>query len=643
MSEEKAAEILGLNVNQSSEKGLRDRYLELVKQFHPDTNGGDDSELNEKMKEINGAYDVLQKLLGDHGTSYYLYTKQRIDELKRIYVNDNSKKFNLKVVDFIKSKIAHLESFANNSQDTRLFDDEYKLVEQRIVDIVKRYKKRLIDEIEKKYGIVDSKSQDMFVSFCNKIISLNNVYDIEDEYLEYIKKYRQEFKYGDIKLNSRFIDAQRDYLIKTYIGGQSFNDKEFNDKRKEIIKLIDDFFKSIDYKQTKIDYDIKLFSFTNNLETNISKFKNEIFDNIIDKEYMVNYPYVMVTTNINKNKIKGFDLSEIYLIYNETKDYLSSSVGENIWNRYDVIIENNKNIPYFNNVIDYFKENVDKIIKSIDVTKKYKPINLENMLIELASKYDKMNKKRNIIIKELRNSKLDKQLIENLEKADDFKNLEEALDKADKYLKELKNKREEIERERTKNLTISKFKSDMQFRISRLKSNIMLRVNYDDIKRHDIMDRIEKIFEFYKNDKLDNIDDLKKVEFLNYEADLSIVNKLLDKKDNIKRDVTDDGFNDIEQIFRDKDKKERIKKAFAIRDYLDNKYTNKGVIRNSNLTTYSKMNIRAYIADIINKYIDGDINDISELSSIGFMNYDDDMRIINSYLGLFKNNKRGRY
>ena len=41
---------------------LKARYKELVKQFHPDANGGDRS-AEERLKDINDAYTTLRRFL----------------------------------------------------------------------------------------------------------------------------------------------------------------------------------------------------------------------------------------------------------------------------------------------------------------------------------------------------------------------------------------------------------------------------------------------------------------------------------------------------------------------------------------------------------------------------------------------------
>ena len=41
---------------------VKSRYKELVKQYHPDTNGGD-KEAEEKIKEINEAYQIIMEML----------------------------------------------------------------------------------------------------------------------------------------------------------------------------------------------------------------------------------------------------------------------------------------------------------------------------------------------------------------------------------------------------------------------------------------------------------------------------------------------------------------------------------------------------------------------------------------------------
>lgn len=60
--EEKALSLLGLSIP-FSQKDLRQRYRDLVKQHHPDVCGGN-IESEDKLKEINEAYGILKAYLG---------------------------------------------------------------------------------------------------------------------------------------------------------------------------------------------------------------------------------------------------------------------------------------------------------------------------------------------------------------------------------------------------------------------------------------------------------------------------------------------------------------------------------------------------------------------------------------------------
>jgi curved DNA-binding protein CbpA len=46
---------------------LRERYRELAKRYHPDTNGGDKS-AEDRLKDINRAYSLLKKRLATLAT-----------------------------------------------------------------------------------------------------------------------------------------------------------------------------------------------------------------------------------------------------------------------------------------------------------------------------------------------------------------------------------------------------------------------------------------------------------------------------------------------------------------------------------------------------------------------------------------------
>jgi len=57
---EKALESLGI-VSRYTASDLKNRYLKLSKKYHPDMPDGDD----EKFKEINEAYKIIQKYIQD--------------------------------------------------------------------------------------------------------------------------------------------------------------------------------------------------------------------------------------------------------------------------------------------------------------------------------------------------------------------------------------------------------------------------------------------------------------------------------------------------------------------------------------------------------------------------------------------------
>ena len=48
------------------EDALRERWKELAKRYHPDTNGGDKS-AEERLKDVNRAYSLLRKRLATMG------------------------------------------------------------------------------------------------------------------------------------------------------------------------------------------------------------------------------------------------------------------------------------------------------------------------------------------------------------------------------------------------------------------------------------------------------------------------------------------------------------------------------------------------------------------------------------------------
>lgn len=80
--------VLGVSENATQEE-IRRAYLELVKKYHPDRYQGTpfENEANEKMKEINEAYDMLTKKQSSTSSSssqYSSYTGEYASEFSRI-------------------------------------------------------------------------------------------------------------------------------------------------------------------------------------------------------------------------------------------------------------------------------------------------------------------------------------------------------------------------------------------------------------------------------------------------------------------------------------------------------------------------------------------------------------------------------
>ena len=59
MSQPDLYEILGVNKNATDDE-IRNKYLKLAHKYHPDKTGGN-KESEDKLKEINAAYDILKK------------------------------------------------------------------------------------------------------------------------------------------------------------------------------------------------------------------------------------------------------------------------------------------------------------------------------------------------------------------------------------------------------------------------------------------------------------------------------------------------------------------------------------------------------------------------------------------------------
>ncbi len=62
-----ALEVLDLSAPVAADQ-IKARYIELVKRFHPDTNGGDKT-AEERLKLVNQAYTTLKNSVGPHGST----------------------------------------------------------------------------------------------------------------------------------------------------------------------------------------------------------------------------------------------------------------------------------------------------------------------------------------------------------------------------------------------------------------------------------------------------------------------------------------------------------------------------------------------------------------------------------------------
>jgi len=109
---------LGVSESATSEE-IRNAYLKLSKQFHPDMNRGDENNLHDKFVEINDAYSVLSNshskfdydfLLGNNNRNRY-----NTDFSKRSTYRPNSEHY--ESYDFFQGERGKNEN-ANNSNDS---------------------------------------------------------------------------------------------------------------------------------------------------------------------------------------------------------------------------------------------------------------------------------------------------------------------------------------------------------------------------------------------------------------------------------------------------------------------------------------------------------------------------------------------
>lgn len=644
MSDKEARKILGIDDSvELNEEIVKKAYREASKKTHPDLNPFLE-DAKEKFQLINEANETLSRLLMVPGFNYHVYTSQKILNLEKKYINNLlGKKSNLNVVSKIEKRINNLKEVTKKHSDIQIFDDDYKYCDERIRKIVSNFKQNRKDLLVKKC-LKDSETKKMYDEFCVKIDKLNNVYLIDDEYNNYYKNM------ANIKidaLNDIYLEAQKESLVRTYIGNKDFNNELFTEKAKDIRNKIDNFFNTVNIKQSVKGFEIICFIESLTLVTEIDEFKNSIFDNIINKSLYKKYPYASEDISRKKISIKGHNLLVIYNVYNETLYSVKEAIVYNICDKLEKVIEKNKNLKYFNAVSDAIRKKYFEIVNNlnIDINKDDKRNYVEEMnneILELVSNYGFLDKERYTLLKKFENKGIlekDDEIVDSLNKANTIETLKDILEVAKKHYNEIINNDMKTMRQRK----VSSIKS-----ILNIKS--LSKDTYDNYKKQDIVEKLDIIFDRYLKEIISNIDMLLDINFIDYEKDLRVINNFLDNKNNVtvKEDVVesevrnsnnnnndDDGFSAIEEIFRNRDRDNRRKNAEQLYDAIVKKYKS----NYSNLSTSQKLELFLGARNVINEYLSFKINDISDLIYINFNDYYSEIDILNSILDN-KNNTR---
>ena len=640
MSEEIAREILGIDKDTSlTDDILKQAYRRLAKEVHPDKHFGS-IEAEAKFKDINEANETLKKILDNPKVCYHLYSERKIIGLRKKYLdNIYNEKYNLKTISFIENKIKLLEKLSHDYEDVSLFDADYQMIESRILMALVKYKKSRMTNLEKDC-VIDDVSSNKYKEFCEKILDITNIYEIEHmthELLNYPKSNNISV------INKFFLDAQKSYLIKSYIGDLTNVSEDINAEKEKIENLIVEFFDSVNDNQSVNEFEVNLLIFSLNLEKKLDLLKNKLFDNIIDKSYLESFPYVKVEIFSKLNKIKEHNLRKIYEIYMETKESLVDAIKFNIERHLKKIIEKNKGINNYKMIEKFVNEKYHEIVNSIeiDVNKKLN-VDYENELnvfiLSYISKYNEMLQQRSLLLKEfdiLRLEIKNNEIVNKLKNALEYEELEASIKESSEYIKSLKENKE---------IKDDKIKKDKKVAIikGQLSIKVLSRNTYEDDKKRVIASKLEIIFKNYKDGIIDNIDILNDIEFINYEEDLKIIDNLLQNRTEKKQESNiekkqDDGYKEISEIFKNKEKKERLLQAQQINDLISLRY------QSSSMDNADKNKILYYVRDLLNKYVNYEIADISKLSEIKFIDYVEDMDVINSVIGLDNNNSKIRH
>ena len=628
MSEEKAREILGIDKDAIiDENVLRKAYKDAARKNHPDANLGD-KDATARFQKVNAANEFL---------IYTAHVNQKIINLKTKYLyNIKNEEKKIKIIEYIEKKISNLEKLSktfNSSINT--FDEKYIEVEKEIENAIEKYKNSRIKKLESEY-VVDIDTKKIFDKFSEEIKDTNNIYIIEQSFTK-SKELMKDKKEFVTTVNQYYLSAQKNTMINNYIGNQEFNNIEFNNEKNKIINFINELFNDIKEEDSMVKFNVIYPTSKLQLDTEINNFKNNLFNNIVNKSYMEKYPYVAteIFTKSYSFNSNFLNLSKIYEVYTNLENSIKDTIISNICNQIKDEIEKNNYLEFYkeikNKLSNIFNEIIINLQKTLNIKEEhtidYKSL-VQKQMLELNAKYFYLLKdKANILreYKELKEYIGYDIIIENLIKAKEYDELSDSIKEANELITKTKKEKENVVAQNTKQKKIASIKSI-------LKQKEMFESTLEDEEKSKLAKKIDEVIEKYINVEMDNIEVLLKLNLKDYQKDMETINSILNKQEEKKKN---DYFDEIESLFHKRDLKQRKEDVEKMSGLIIEKYESK----ESKLFAYDRYEIMNSIKEIMEQYLAFEIDDISLLANIEFVNYEYDMNIISK---LYKNNKHSR-
>ena len=634
MSEDKAKELLNIDKNlELDDNVLTKAYRIAAMENHPDVNK---DRGREKMQEINEARATLKKVIDS--PNYEEYVKNKLGELRNKYLGN--KKIRINVYDSVNERIKRFYDKVLNYNDISKFNKEYDLLEKGIIESIKRYKEVNINILRNDF-VVNADTNNKV----EKLYSLiSNEYNIDSLELIFFNAKKELKKYNNNEsfVNKYFLEAKRAYLYNRYIDNINYDkinyeDELFNNEKKKIKTSIDNFINRFSDKDS-----INLFKLLfHNLEGSIINEKELFIENIIDnsvnKKLLKEYSFASNQVSKIKKDLKKFsNLTLIYNYSNRIPIIISDAIRNNIVIRLDKIINNEeyKKIKYYDKVKDLINAKYKNIVESINIDVNSDNIinyelELTNEILKLISKYGKMDIERNRLLEQAGMYGINNGIINNLVKASELDELERCIMDARNFIDNYKNNKNNINDNIERQRIISSIKGILNLRL--------VSCSYNDNNKKIIVDKVKDILDKYRDNKIEDISFLKNIYFIDFDKDYLVVNSFNTKNNKKESKYVDDDFDVIEEIFENRDSKNRKDYADKIYAKLINRYNES----RSNSDSYQKKEVLYKVINILKDYVNYNIDDVSELNNIMFYNYDKDLNIIYNIYN--KNNGNNYY